>query len=172
MVNGVKQEPMQGVSMVASMKDAKAPENHTTQYFEIISNRGIYHEGWIARTVHKAPWEVKPKGGLKEDKWELFNVNEDFSMSTDLAAANPAKVKELKALFAKEAVKYHVFPLDDRSIERLDPAEAGRPDAMAGRTRLTLYEGMGGLQENAFINIKNTSSIFTANIHVPAKQMV
>jgi arylsulfatase len=90
-------------------------------------------------------------------------------MSTDVAAQNPEKVKELKALFASEAIKYHAFPLDDRSIERLDAAQAGRPDAMGGRTTFTLYEGMGGLQENAFINIKNTSSTFTADVEVPAK---
>ncbi len=169
MVNGVKQEPIQGVTMVPSFTDGNAPENHLTQYFEIIANRGIYHEGWMARTVHKAPWEVKPKGSIKDDVWQLYNVNEDFSMSTDVAAANPEKLKELKELFAKEAIKYHVFPLDDRSIERLDPAQAGRPDAMGGRTKFTLYEGMGGLQENAFINIKNTSSSFTADVVVGAK---
>jgi len=168
-VNGVKQEPIQGVSMVPSFTNGNAPENHTTQYFEIAANRGIYHDGWVARTVHRAAWESKPRRPLKEDIWELFNVKEDFSMSTDVAAANPAKLEELKALFAKEAVKYHVFPLDDRSLERLDAAQAGRPDAMGDRTKLTLYEGMGGLQENAFINIKNTSSLFTANVDVPAK---
>ncbi len=169
MVNGVKQEAIQGVTMVPTFTNANAPENHNTQYFEIISNRGIYNDGWMARTVHKAPWEVSPKGPFKDDVWELFNVKEDFSMSTDVAAANPEKVAELRALFAKEAVKYHVFPLDDRSIERLDPAQAGRPDAMDGRTKLTLYEGMGGLQENAFINIKNLSSTITASVDVPAK---
>jgi len=168
-VNGVKQEPIQGVTMVPSFTDGKAPETHKTQYFEIIANRGIYHDGWMARTVHKAPWEGKPKGSIKDDVWQLYNVNEDFSMSTDVAAQNPEKVKELKALFASEAIKHHAFPLDDRSIERLDAAQAGRPDAMGGRTTFTLYEGMGGLQENAFINIKNTSSTFTADVEVPAK---
>jgi arylsulfatase A-like enzyme len=168
-VNGVKQVPIQGVTMVPTLKDGKAPETHKTQYFEMIANRGIYQDGWVARTIHKAPWEVSPKGKIKDDVWELFNVNEDFSMSTNVAAQNPEKVKELQALFAKEAVKYQVFPMDDRSIERLDPAQAGRPDAMGGRTTFTLYEGMGGLQENAFINIKNTSSSFTAEVDVPAK---
>jgi arylsulfatase len=153
---------------VPTFTDGNAPENHLTQYFEIIANRGIYNNGWMARTTHKAPWEVKPKGTIKDDAWELFNVNEDFSLSTDVAAANPEKVKELKELFAKEAVKYHVFPLDDRSIERLDAARAGRPDVLGGRTKLTLYAGMGGLQENAFINIKNRSSVFTAEVDVNA----
>lgn len=168
-VNGVKQEPIQGFSMVQSMKDGKTSEFHKKQYFEIISNRGIYNEGWYARTTHKAPWEVKPKGSVADDVWELFNVDEDFSLSNNLAAKHPEKLKELQALFAEEAVKYHVFPLDDRSIERLDPAQAGRPDAMGGRTKLTLYSGMGGLQENAFINLKNTSNKITAYVETGAK---
>jgi arylsulfatase len=167
-VNGVKQEPIQGVSMVSSFTNAKAPETHTTQYFEIAANRGIYNDGWVGRVIHRAAWETKPRNPLSDDVWELYNVKEDFSMSTNVAASNPEKVKEMKALFAKEAVKYHVFPLDDRSVERLDPDQAGRPDAMDGRTKLTLYPGMGGLQENAFINIKNKSSVFTANVTVPA----
>jgi arylsulfatase len=166
-VNGVKQEPIQGVSMVSSFTNAKAPETHTTQYFEIAANRGIYNDGWVGRVIHRAAWETKPRNPLSEDVWELYNVKEDFSMSTNVAASNPEKVKEMKALFAKEAVKYHVYPLDDRSVERLDPDQAGRPDAMNGRTKLTLYPGMGGLQENAFINIKNKSSVFTANVTVP-----
>jgi arylsulfatase len=168
-VNGVKQEPIQGVTMVPTFSNGAAPETHKTQYFEIAANRGIYNDGWVARTIHRAGWETTPRRKLKDDVWELFNVKEDFSMSTNLAAQNPDKVTEMKALFAKEAVKYHVFPLDDRSVERLDPAQAGRPDAMGERTKLILYEGMGGLQENAFLNIKNTSSVFTADVEVPAK---
>jgi arylsulfatase A-like enzyme len=169
MVNGVKQEPIQGFSMVPSMTNAQTPEFHKTQYFEIIANRGVYHEGWLARTVHKAPWEVKPPRVLNDDIWELFNVNEDFSLSNNLASQFPDKLKELQAVFAKEAVKFHVFPLDDRSIERLDAAQAGRPDAMGGRTKLTVYAGMGGMQENAFINLKNTSCKITAYVDCPAK---
>lgn len=168
-VNGVKQEPIQGVSMVPSFTNAAAPETHNTQYFEITANRGVYNNGWLARTIHRAAWETTPRGKLADDIWQLYNVNEDFSLANDLAKSNPEKVKELKELFAKEAVKYHVYPLDDRSVERLDAAQAGRPDAMGDRTKLTLYEGMGGLQENAFINIKNSSSVFTADINVPAK---
>jgi arylsulfatase len=168
-VNGVKQEPIQGVSMVPSFTNGAAPETHNTQYFEITANRGVYNNGWLARTIHRAAWETTPRGKLADDIWQLYNVNEDFSLANDLAKTNPEKVKELKELFAKEAVKYHVYPLDDRSVERLDAAQAGRPDAMGDRTKLTLYEGMGGLQENAFINIKNSSSVFTADINVPAK---
>ncbi|MCU0417458.1 MAG: arylsulfatase [Cytophagaceae bacterium] len=167
-VNGVKQEPIQGFSMVESIKNAAAPEFHKRQYFEIIANRGIYSEGWMARTVHKAPWEIKPKGTVAQDKWELFNVAEDFSMSTNVADKYPEKLKELQELFKEEAIKFHVFPLDDRSLERLDPAQAGRPDAMGGRTKMTVYSGMGGMQENSFINTKNRSFKMTAYIETPA----
>jgi arylsulfatase A-like enzyme len=166
-VNGVTQSPMEGVSMVYTFADAKAADRHETQYFEILGNRAIYHDGWVAATVHKAPWEPKPRRQLSEDVWELYNVEEDFSESTDVAAKHPAKLEELKALFMKEAEKYRVLPIDDRSIERFDPALAGRPDLMAGRKSLTVYEGMTGMTENAFINVKNQSVTIVATVEVP-----
>ena len=167
-VNGVAQTPMEGVSMVYTFDDAKAADRHKTQYFEIFGNRAIYSDGWVAATVHKAPWEAQPRHRLAEDVWELYNVNEDFSESTDLAASNPAKLKELQALFMTEAEKYRVLPIDDRSLERFDPAMAGRPDLMAGRKSLTVYEGMTGMMENAFINVKNQSKTITADVEIPA----
>jgi arylsulfatase len=100
--------------------------------------------------------------------WELYNVNEDFSQANNLAEKNPEKLEELKKKFMEEAVKYNVLPIDDLSIERLDPAIAGRPDLMNGKTKLTLYEGAKGIPENAFINIKNTSLAITAEVDVPA----
>ena len=167
-VNGVAQTPMEGVSMVYTFDDAKAADRHKTQYFEMFGNRALYSDGWVAATVHKAPWEAQPRHKLTEDVWELYNVNEDFSESTDLAASNPAKLKELQALFMKEAERYRVLPIDDRSIERFDPATAGRPDLMAGRKSLTVYEGMTGMMENAFINVKNQSVTITADVEIPA----
>ena len=110
----------------------------------------------------------QPRHKLAEDVWELYNVDEDFSETNDLAASNPAKLKELQALFMKEAERYRVLPIDDRSIERFDPAIAGRPDLMAGRKSLTVYEGMTGMAENAFINVKNQSKTITADVEVPA----
>jgi arylsulfatase len=85
-----------------------------------------------------------------------------------VAAGNPAKLEELKALFLTEAAKYQVLPIDDRSVERMDPAVAGRPDLMGGRTSLTLYPGAVAMAENAFINVKNRSHSVTATIDVPA----
>ena len=163
-VNGVTQQPMEGVSMAYSFADAKAAGRHRTQYFEIIGNRAIYHDGWVAATVHKAPWDAAPRHALADDVWELYHVDEDFAETNDLATSNPAKLKELQALFMQEAEKYRVLPIDDRSIERFDPAIAGRPDLMAGRKSLTVYEGMTGMMENAFINIKNVSNTITADV--------
>ncbi|MBL7903133.1 MAG: arylsulfatase [Bacteroidia bacterium] len=168
MVYGVQQRPMEGVSMLYSFDNANAPEVRKTQYFEMIGNRGIYHEGWFAGTIHKAPWEAKPRKPLAEDVWELYNVNEDFSQSNNLAAQQPEKLEELKKKFMEEAIKYKVLPIDDRSIERFDPVIAGRPDLMNGRTKLELYEGAKGIPENAFINVKNKSLRFTADVEVPA----
>jgi arylsulfatase A-like enzyme len=166
-VNGTAQIPMQGVSMVYSFDNAAAKDRHLTQYFEIVGNRAIYHDGWLAGTVHKAPWEPKPRGPLAEDKWELYDTRADFSLANDLAAANPAKLKEMQDLFLKVAAENHVLPIDDRSIERLNPAIAGRPDLMGGRTSLTVYPGMIGMMENAFINVKNRSFAITAKLEIP-----
>ena len=166
-VNGTEQTPIEGVSMVYTFAKAKAMSRHYVQYFEILANRAIYHEGWLAGTIHREPWEFKPKGTLLDDKWELYNTSNDFSLANDLAAKNPAKLKELQDLFLKEAVKYHVLPLDDRTTERFNAATAGRPDLMAGRTSLTVYEGMTGISENAFINIKNRSHSVTAEVEIP-----
>ncbi|WP_396172390.1 arylsulfatase [Flavobacterium sp.] len=168
MVNGIEQKPIEGVSMNYSFENSKATDTRKTQYFEMIGNRAIYHEGWFAGTIHKAPWEASPRRPLAEDIWELYNVNEDYSLSKNLAAKNPAKLEELKKQFMEEAVKYNVLPIDDRSIERFDPVIAGRPDLMNGKTKLTLYEGAKGIPENAFINVKNTSLSITADVEVPA----
>lgn len=168
MVNGTPQIPMEGVSMAYTFSDAKAKERHTTQYFEIAGNRAIYHDGWLARVIHRAPWEYKPRTTLDKDVWELYDVRNDFSLSTDLAAKNPKKLAALQELFMKEAELRHVLPIDDRVLERTVAAMVGRPDLMAGRTSLTLAEGMTGMMENVFINVKNKSKTITAEIEVPA----
>ncbi|HLW64357.1 MAG TPA: arylsulfatase [Gemmataceae bacterium] len=166
-VNGTPQFPMQGVSMLYTFTDAQAKDRHKTQYFEIFGNRGIYHDGWLANTVHRAAWEQKPRHPLEQDKWELYHVDEDFSSANDLAAQDPEKLKELQELFMKEAVKNHVLPLDDRLLERANAELVGRPDLMQGRTSLTVYEGMVGMSENVFINIKNRSHSLTADVEIP-----
>ena len=166
-VNSTLQTPIEGVSMLYTFADAKAKDRHKTQYFEIFGNRGIYRDGWLAHTVHRAAWEGTPRRPLLEDKWELYHVDEDFSSANDLAAKQPAKLKELQELFSKEAVKNQVLPLDDRVLERMNAALVGRPDLMAGRTSLTVYEGMVGMTENVFINTKNRSHTIIAEVTIP-----
>ena len=166
-VDGVPQSPIEGVSMVYSFNDAKAKDTRLTQYFEIFGNRAIYNEGWLAGTVHRAAWETKPRATLETDVWELYDTSKDFSLTNDLARQNPAKLAEMQALFLKEAEKYRVLPIDDRSLERTNAALVGRPDLMAGRTSLTVYEGMAGMSENVFISTKNVSHSITAEVEIP-----
>ena len=166
-VNGITQTPIEGVSLLYTLKDAKAADRHLTQYFEIFGNRAIYHDGWLAGTVHKAPWEPKPRATLGNDTWELYHTRNDFALANDLAGKNPEKLKEMQELFMKEAVKYSVLPIDDRFLERFNASLVGRPDLMAGRTTLTVYEGMTGMSENVFINTKNRSHSITAEVTIP-----
>ena len=165
-VNGVPQRPMDGVSMLYSIADARAPGRRTTQYFEMFGNRGIYHDGWVACTRHSIPWLMVPLPPVKDDIWELYHVDEDFSQANDLAKRNPAKLAELQALFLKEAARNNVLPIDDRRSERFNPEIAGRPDLLGGRKTLTVYPGMTGMLENAFINVKGVHHTITAEVEL------
>src|SRR5271155_3401280 len=154
-VNGIKQKPIEGVSMAYTFDkaNANAPSKRDTQYFEMVGNRAIYHDGWIAATTPPAPpWELgtTKMPALDEYKWELYNITEDYSEYNDLAAQQPAKLKELQGLFLTEAAKYQVFPLDNSGFVRL---LAPKPSAIAGRTVFT-YTG-----ENAGIPVGNAPSI-------------
>jgi arylsulfatase len=166
-VNGTPQTPIEGESLLYTFNDANAEERHTTQYFEMFGNRAVYHEGWLARTLHRAPWQTVDMQPLESDVWDLYNVREDFSLTNNLADEHPQKLAELQALFMSEAEKYHALPIDDRVIARMNPAIAGRPDIMGDRMSLTLYDGMDGMLENTFINVKNRSKTITAKIDVP-----
>ena len=166
-VNGVPQTPIEGTSMVYSFNNAKAAERHTIQYFEMFGNRAIYNNGWFARTIHRFPWVTDKLTPLETDVWDLYNVKEDFSLTNNLASKYPEKLAEMQSLFMAEAEKYHVLPIDDRTIERTNPELAGRPDLLGGRNSLMLYEGMEGMMENTFINTKNKSYSVTADIEVP-----
>ena len=166
-VNGVPQTPIEGTSLVYSFNDVDAAERHTIQYFEMFGNRAIYHDGWFARTIHRAPWQTHNLPPLDTDVWDLYNVKEDFSLTNNLASEYPEKLEEMKSLFMWQAQKYHVLPIDDRTIDRMNPTLAGRPDLLGDRTSLTLYEGMEGMMENTFINIKNKSFLLTAELDIP-----
>ncbi len=110
---------------------------------------------------------MKPRRKLLDDKWELYDTRNDFSLVNDMAAANPAKLKEMQDLFIQEAIKHRALPIDDRVVERVNAAMAGRPDLMGNRTSLTLSEGMDSMSENVFINIKNRSLSITADVEIP-----
>ena len=166
-VNGTPQTPIEGTSLLYSFNDADAKERHTTQYFEMFGNRAVYHDGWFARTIHRAPWQAVDMPPLETDTWDLYNVHEDFSLANNLADKYPKKVAEMEALFMSEAEKYHALPIDDRVIERMNPAIAGRPDLLGDRTTLTLYPGMDGMLENTFMNVKNRSKTITAKVEIP-----
>ena len=167
LVNGVEQRSMDGVSMLYAAQNADAPDRRRTQYFEMFGNRAIYHEGWVAATRHSIPWLLRENPPFSEDVWELYNVDEDFSQAKDLAAVNPEKLQELQALFMQEAERNHVLPIDDRRSERFNAEIAGRPDLLGGRTTMTVFDGMQGISENAFINVKGVPHSVTAEIVVP-----
>jgi arylsulfatase len=133
----------------------------------MFGNRAIYRDGWFARTIHRAPWQTGAQKPLTDDTWELFDTRNDFSLSRDLSAEHPDKLTELQSVFMEEARKYHVLPIDDRTVQRMNPALAGRPDLLGGRKSLTLYPGMDGMLENTFINVKNASVNITADVDIP-----
>jgi hypothetical protein len=165
-VNSVQQAPMEGFSMLYAFDDAKAPDRHETQYFEMFCNRGVYHRGWTAVTRHSTPWDTsKPLPTFEDDIWELYDAS-DWTQSRNIAKDDPKKLNELQRLWLIEATKYSVLPLDDRRIERLNPDLAGRPQLIKGKTQI-LFGGMGRLTENSVINIKNKSYSVTAEVVVP-----
>ena len=167
-VDGVQQRPLEGVSMAYSFDDAAAAERHTTQYFEMFCNRGIYHQGWTTVTKHGIPWVLVggEKPALDDDVWELYDTTSDWTQCNDLSKEQPDRLAELQRLFLIEATKYNVLPLDDRVIERALPDVAGRPTLVQGDRQL-LYGGMGRLSENSIVSIKNKSHAVTAEIEVP-----
>ena len=167
-VNGIQQDPIEGTSMLYSFNDAKAPEQHDVQYFEIMGNRGIYYKGWSAVTKHYTPWIQAKRPAFDDDVWELYDGTKDWSQANDVAKQMPEKLHELQRQWLIEAARYKVLPLDDRLFEKLNPDLAGRPVLIKGKTQL-LFGGMGRLSENCVLNLKNKSHSITAEIVVPEK---
>jgi arylsulfatase A-like enzyme len=162
-VNGVSQKPIEGVSMAYSFDDPNAKGHRGTQYFEMFGNRALYHDGWIAVVRHgRLPWLNQGSADFANDKWELYNIDDDFSEANDLAAKNPEKLRELQDMFWAEAAKYNVLPLDDRFAERADPSL--RPSLIEGKTHFTYFSGAERIPESSSPNIKNRSHIITAII--------
>jgi arylsulfatase len=156
--------------LVYTFDNAKAPTRHTTQYFELISNRGIYQDGWMANTTPlKLPWAKTVPGaaGANPDdfQWELYHIAEDFSQANNVAAQNPAKLKELQAVFDREAKKYNVYPLDASFVERADVSI--RPSLTRGRSTFTYYPGTIRVPEGAAPDVKNKDFTITAEVEIP-----
>ena len=166
-MDGVQQKPLEGVSLVYTFDNANAPTRHSTQYFELVGNRAIYKDGWMASTTPlRLPWVTIGFEPNPDDfKWELYNINEDFSQASNLAEKNPNKLKELQDAFDVEAKKYNVYPLDSSFASRADPAI--RPSLTRGRTEFTYYQGMVRIPEGSAPNFKNKSWAIAAEVTVP-----
>ena len=168
MLNGIQQKPIEGVSFLKSFTDRFSPETRKTQYFELLVNRGMYHDGWMASCRSFVPWvPIRGEFDPLTAKWELYNVDKDFSQSEDLAARFPEKVRELESLFWKEAEKYKVLPLDWRAVERLNAELQGRPSLAGQRNRFVYYPGQIALPDGASPQVLNKSFSVTADIEIP-----
>ena len=165
-VDGIQQDPIEGVSMLYTFNMPSAPEQHETQYFEVMGNRAIYHKGWTAVTKHYTPWDPGSKPALDDDVWELYDTTRDWSQSKDLSKEFPQKLLELQRLWIIEATRYKVLPIDDRMFEKINPDTAGRPVLIRGKTQM-MFGGMSHLSENCVLNVKNKSHSVTAEIVVP-----
>jgi arylsulfatase A-like enzyme len=168
-VDGIAQKPIEGVSMLYTFDkaNAKAPTQHPTQYFEMFGNRAIYHDGWWAATkVVRVPWDVTAKAtDPMTMEWELYNLDEDYSQSTNVAAKHPEKLKELQALFMSEARKYQVLPLDSSVLSRMITP---RPSITAGRNEFSWTRPLTGTPNGDAPSLLNTSYSITAEVEIPA----
>lgn len=169
-INGIKQSPIEGVSMKYTWDkaNANAPTKHNTQYFEMLGNRAIYQDGWVAATTPATlPWELStapPPDVITGYKWELYNVDADPTQSDDLAARMPDKLKQLQDVFYSEAAKYNVLPLDNSSLARWNTP---RPSLTAGRTVFTYSGELSGVPASAAPSILNKSYTITAEVEIP-----
>ena len=170
MVNGIAQKPIEGVSMAYTFDkaNANAPSRHDTQYFEIMGNRAIYHDGWLAGTTPpQGPW-LMGVGTLPDVvngyNWELYNIAEDYSQADDLATKMPGKLRELQELFLVEASKYGVFPLDNEVLQR---AAAPRPSPLAGKTVFTYSGEISGIPAGSAPNLLGKSYSISAEVDIP-----
>jgi arylsulfatase A-like enzyme len=169
-LNGIPQKPIEGVSFTNTFDDANAKGRRSTQYFEMGSRRGIYHDGWMASATYDVPWSsFHEKFDLNTQKWELYHIDEDFSQAADLAKTNPDKLRELQDLWWAEAARYNVLPLDWRAVERLNGELQGRP-SLGGKSKTrTYYPGQIALPNEASPPVINKSWTITADIEASEK---
>ncbi len=169
-VDGVKQSPIEGTSFLYTFdaKNAKAPSRHQTQYFEMMGQWALYHDGWLLSTkVNRAPWQAFGPANpdpLNNQVFQLYDLTKDFSQANDIAAEHPDKVEEMRKMFVEEAKKYQVFPLDASVAARI---VAPRPNITAGRTEFVYTRPMVGLPQGDSPFLLNTSYTITADIDVP-----
>jgi len=167
-VDGIKQRPIEGVSMVYTFTQPNVPSTRTTQYFEMAANRGIYHDGWMANTTPFAPpWDLatgKLPDVVDGYKWELYHITDDYSQYNDLAVKMPDKLKEMQALFLTEAAKYNVLPLDNTAFVRL---QTPRPSAVAGKTLFTYTSEVSGIPVGSAPDILDKDFTITADVTIP-----
>jgi arylsulfatase len=164
-VNGVKQTPLAGVSLAYTFDQPNAPSTRRTQYFETGGHRAIYHDGWIATAFHGVPWVLRGSVPFEQDKWELYNLDEDFSEASDLASKNPEKLKQLQEIFDEEAKKFDVLPLDDRFAERA--SNPNRPSVVRGRNTFTYSAGTTRVPEGSAPPVYQRSHRIDAEIQLP-----
>ena len=168
-INGIKQRPIEGVSMVYTWdkKNADTPTRHTTQYFEMLGNRAIYQDGWMAVTTPvNLPWELNtatPPDVITGYKWELYNLNEDVTEYNDLAGKMPDKLKQMQDVFYEQAKKYDVLPLDNSTLKRF---LTQRPSATAGRTTFTYSGELSGVPAAAAPNILDKDYTITVDVDI------
>ena len=166
-VDGIEQLPMAGVAMNPTFDDVDAPEQHRTQYFEILGNRAIYHDGWVAACFHgRLPW-IRLAGfpfDGEQERWELYRVDSDFSQSRDLALEHPEKLEELRELFEAEAERNGVYPMRDAGSAR--GGDRRVPHALGARRKMTYARAHVRMPESSVVNMKNASSRITADITV------
>jgi arylsulfatase len=169
-INGIKQHPIEGVSMAYTWDkaNANAPTRHTTQYFEMLGNRAIYQDGWVAATTPATlPWELSsapPPDVITGYHWELYNVQEDPTEFNDLSARMPEKLKQMQDLFYSEAKKYNVLPLDNTTLARWN---SPKPNLTTGRTVFTYSGELTGVPNSAAPSILNKSWTITADVEIP-----
>lgn len=167
-IDGITQEPMDGVSLAYTWEDTDAESKRTTQYFEMFANRALYDNGWVACTTPPiAPWVsvIDAVDVIEGYDWELYHIDEDFSESNNLVEQYPDKLKELQRLFYIEAVKNDVLPLDNSKVERLDVKN--RPSLTAGRNKFTYYDNMTRIPEGSAPDLKNKSFGISAVVEIP-----
>lgn len=170
MVNGIAQKPIDGVSMAYTFdqENANLPSRHRSQYFEMLGNRAIYQDGWIASTTPiQPPWELTNKANpdvINVYKWELYDLKSDWTQNHDLSVSNPKKLREMQELFLVQAAKFQVFPLDNTLSERL---LTKRPSLTAGRTVFTYVGKLSGIPHGDAPSILNKSFKITAEVDIP-----